>query len=927
MTLLLAPSVVDSQPTLSRIRDTPGFRVSFVDTTLANGLRVVLVPQRFAPIVSVSLMLRVGSRDDTPGRTGIAHLLEHLAGDPAFASQRRFGGWASGGFLPGFTGFSDTGYSARTPSANLDAVLFDFADLLQREHIGEMGLERGVRGVLAEHAQGVYNQAYGLSGLCAWEAYWRGITRCRSPEDIERDVRAATVDELRTLFRERYRPDNAVLVLAGDVDAPRALRSIARFVGARPAQPIPARRAAAPAQVRPQIRLAVTDRLATAPRVDVAFRGTPSGARDFAAVAVLQDLLVGSGSALLSRLLIDERQVAARVESWGEGFPGSTEPAPIGIGIVGRAQGQPDSLEQALTSAFSTIVNERLTARLVEQAKARLARSFVEETRARGPDALAYLLSELAVDGQTARINGWVDELDAVTLADVLAAARRYLLVPAQVVMHTLPDSAARAPGTSATIVTATTTTSPQATTTATTSSPAPPRATVVMPAVVSPSFSVPSPARVTLANGVQVLHVVDPRTPFFDVRLVIRHDGPAAALRTSPLAAVVRDVVPYGTATQSRAQLQATLDSLGLTLVVGQGATDEDGRTTTFRITGLASEFEAAMGVLGALVRAPALRADDIRAVMQQHNRTAATVPGDPRAFTQMRAWSLLSGTRSAGASSDLAARAPSADATLAAQVHALHRATYRPEITSLVVAGPVALADVRRWAERALGTWGGPSVATSRPRSTAMGCDARASVDTMRTAPPVDSERRAGSAQTTVTLATIIPTRTGADHALLAVAAAVLRARIGDRALTERWVSYGHRVQVAQSSCARAVSVQVSVPAAQAAQAVRAMQEELDALVTRPLASVETDVARNAVVMLRLSESVTAARVVDHVVVQEVNGAPTYWRDYAATLHRLTSGQFAQFAAMHLRQGPRAWAVLGDSAGVQAALDAVRR
>ncbi|GAB1343482.1 hypothetical protein MASR1M101_26090 [Gemmatimonas sp.] len=443
----LTPAQVVAQSTLTKWQATAGYQVEYRDTVLGNGLRVVVVPQDFAPMVAITLMLRVGSRDDPRDRPGMAHLLEHLAGDPSLATRRSFGGWAPAGFLPGFTGFGLTGFSARTPTANLEAAIADFADLLQHEHIAEMGIDIGVRGAVAEHRQGIFSQAYGLSSLCLWDIYWRGLNHCRDADEVEAQIRAATLDDLRQLFRARYRADQAVLVLVGKLEAARAMQLIKRHFTSITAAPPSERLPPAPEGIRLPVRVKVSDRLATVARIDLAFRTSSGVSPDFPALVVLHELFFGAPSALVSHLPVDEWRIASRVASVDFGFPGFAYPASMDVSITPVHATPPDSAERALQRAFGEIVESRLTNESVESAKLRVARKFMEETRARGPDGLAYFLGILAMDQQVTRINHWMLDVEAVTLADVQRVGRQYLGSQPQVVVETIPARSAASGG------------------------------------------------------------------------------------------------------------------------------------------------------------------------------------------------------------------------------------------------------------------------------------------------------------------------------------------------------------------------------------------------------------------------------------------------------------------------------------------------
>jgi len=443
----LTPAQVVAQSTLTKWQATAGYQVEYRDTVLGNGLRVVVVPQDFAPMVAITLMLRVGSRDDPPDHPGMAHLLEHLAGNPSLASNRQLGGWAPAGFLPGFTGFGLTGYAARTPTANLEAAIADFADLLQHEHIAEMGIETGVRGAVAEHSQGIFNQAYGLSSLCLWDVYWRGLSHCRDAAEIEAQIRKATLDDLRQLFRARYRPDEAVVVLVGDVEVARAVLLIGRHFTTKATARLSERPRPAAESSRQPLHLKVSDHLAAVGRVDLAYRTVDASSPDFPALVVLHELLFGRQQGLASRLLVDEWRIASRVESTDFGFPGSANPASMDVSISPVPAMRPDSAEQAWRLAVGEIVQRRLTEESVASAKLRVARTFIAETRARGPDGLAYFLGILAMDQQVARINYWLRDVDAVALADVQRVGRQYFGSQAQVMVETIPARSASSGG------------------------------------------------------------------------------------------------------------------------------------------------------------------------------------------------------------------------------------------------------------------------------------------------------------------------------------------------------------------------------------------------------------------------------------------------------------------------------------------------
>jgi predicted Zn-dependent peptidase len=281
--------------------------------TLPNGLTVILHPDRSLPQVTVNTWFWVGAKDEAPGRTGFAHLFEHLM----FMGTARVPGnqfdmlMESGGGANNASTSSDrTNYFSWGPSSLLPTLLWLDADRL--EGLGKamtaekLDLQRSV--VRNERRQSYENRPYGAASLLIPEALYPPGHPYRHPViGSHEDLEAATVEDVRAFFATYYVPANASLVVAGDFEPERAKELVMQTFGAVPAAPMPAHAAAPPVALEREVRRLVTDSV-NFPRLYLVWPGPPAyrdgdAALDLAA-AILAD---GESGRLYKRLVLDDR--------------------------------------------------------------------------------------------------------------------------------------------------------------------------------------------------------------------------------------------------------------------------------------------------------------------------------------------------------------------------------------------------------------------------------------------------------------------------------------------------------------------------------------------------------------------------------------------------------------------------------------------
>jgi zinc protease len=287
---------------------------------LPNGLRVILSRDDRAPIVAVNLWYSVGSRHEKPGKTGFAHLFEHLMfeGSANVAKGEHFSlVQAAGGTLNASTWLDRTNYFETVPSHELELALWlesdRLASLLSTMTQEKLDNQRDV--VKNERRYSVENQPYGtwdekLQALVYPESHPYHHSTIGSMEDLN----AASLADVSDFFASYYAPNNAVLTIAGDFDPPTALGLIDRYFGPIKSNPaIPAAPSTAvDAIIGAEVREVVPDRVPL-PRVYAAFRMPPFGTDGFDTLEVAVDVLGTGRASRLYRTLVREQQVAQDV--------------------------------------------------------------------------------------------------------------------------------------------------------------------------------------------------------------------------------------------------------------------------------------------------------------------------------------------------------------------------------------------------------------------------------------------------------------------------------------------------------------------------------------------------------------------------------------------------------------------------------------
>jgi predicted Zn-dependent peptidase len=420
---------------------TPIKKIQFTDSKLKNGLRVIISEDRSAPVVAVAVNYNVGSRDERKGRTGFAHLFEHMmfkGSENVGALEHPYLIFSNGGSMNGTTNKDRTLYYEILPSNQLDLALFLEADRMRSLEITSANLENQRNAVQEERRLGVDNQPYGKTFEVRDELAYENFAYEHSVIGSMADLSAATVDDVASFFKTYYAPNNAVLSVVGDVDAKVTLEKVRKYFESIPSQPAPPKVDMTEPDQKEERRTTLEDGLARLTRLDMVYKIPQSSSPDYDALRVLGTVLSGGRASRFYETIVRDKQLSTGVgagpgESRGPGLfniVGTVTPgkavadleAAIDAEIERVKTGpiQPWEMEKARNSARSQLVNNLGSA---------LGRAVTL-----GEDALFY--------DQPDRINTTADRIAKVTPEDVQRVAKQYLVKTGRTVVITVPKAA-----------------------------------------------------------------------------------------------------------------------------------------------------------------------------------------------------------------------------------------------------------------------------------------------------------------------------------------------------------------------------------------------------------------------------------------------------------------------------------------------------
>jgi zinc protease len=403
---------------------------------LDNGLTVVVSEDHSTPSFGISVVYKIGFRLEPRGRTGFAHLFEHMMFEgtpdaPKGVFSRVIQG--GGGLENGSTRYDYTDYIATAPVSALEPVLWLEADRMRTLDFSTKNLQNQRDVIKEEIRVNVKNRPYGLFfwtdiSHLAFDKWENGHDGYGSFEDLD----AATIEEVEAFHRTYYAPNNAVIGIAGDVNAENVFKLAEKYFGSIPAQPTPK-----PPDVSEPLNtkarsLTETDQFARVPAVAVAWKMPEPGSTDYVPAAVLGDLLAAGDASRLYQQLVKGKEILLQVQG-GLGWPLGdylTMDGPSLLVIFGLYKPNTDaaSVVAAIQSAVEQIAKDGVPAQELARTKTKMLSDFYSNM-----EPLVFRADTLALRqafvGDASQINQVAAQLDAVSVKDLKRVAATYLTV------------------------------------------------------------------------------------------------------------------------------------------------------------------------------------------------------------------------------------------------------------------------------------------------------------------------------------------------------------------------------------------------------------------------------------------------------------------------------------------------------------------
>jgi predicted Zn-dependent peptidase len=407
----------------------PSFEL--VHATLPNGLRVVLAPDRSAPVVGVAVLYDVGFRSEPEGRTGFAHLFEHLMFQGS-ANLEKLAHFryvqSSGGTFNGSTHPDYTNYFEALPSNALERGLFLEADRMLSPRITDENLANQIAVVKEEIRVNVLNRPYGgFPWLELPPVLFDTFPNAHNGYGDFVDLESATVDDAADFFRRYYAPGNAVLTVAGDLDPEQTLALIEKHFGGIPQRRVARRPNFGEPRLTEERRASTVDAHAPIPAVAIGYRvADPVRELDeHLANILLTELLSDGDASRLQRRLVQRdhlvTDVSAYLGEFGDPFD-ERDPTPLTITAHYPDAGSLDRILRGVDEELDRVANDGLAEGELDRVRTKLASTLFREMDAVISRSLNFAKFEL-IFGRAELISELPDRLSAISDIDVQQAA------------------------------------------------------------------------------------------------------------------------------------------------------------------------------------------------------------------------------------------------------------------------------------------------------------------------------------------------------------------------------------------------------------------------------------------------------------------------------------------------------------------------
>jgi zinc protease len=430
------------------------FNIPFEKYTLKNGMRVILSVDKSVPVVSVYVIYGIGARSEEKGRTGFAHLFEHMMfqGSANAPKGQHFKVVESnGGNLNGSTHPDYTDYFEVLPSNKLAVGLWLESDRMRSLAINQENLANQKEAVKQERRRNFDNQPYNTAIVDAWpQISFQNWQNSHSLIGSFEDLNAASVEDVTKFFRTFYAPNNAVLVLSGDVNVPEARKLVETYFGDIEPHPQPKHPdLAEPAGVKPRSEV-YKDALAQVPGVVIGYPGPPRRSPDYYALGMLDVLLTGGDSSRFQLDLVKGKQSVIQFEAnLGWPFASASDykgPGHYAAFLLYNPKFKGPEIVDQVQAEIAKVQKEGVDLKELNRVRTYLRAGTMAQLQTSLQRARLLGQYEL-LDGNPEFINTELASFLAVTPQQVQAVAQKYLMPEKRFVLQIEPAPRTENPG------------------------------------------------------------------------------------------------------------------------------------------------------------------------------------------------------------------------------------------------------------------------------------------------------------------------------------------------------------------------------------------------------------------------------------------------------------------------------------------------
>jgi zinc protease len=704
-----APAASPAAPAAGAVKP-----IAFTTRTLANGLRIYALRDTGTPNVAVQVWYDVGSKDDPKGRSGFAHMFEHLM----FKATRNLVPEQMdrltedvGGYNNASTNDDYTNYYELVPANHLQRLLFAEADRMASLVVEPTSFASEREVVKEELRRSTLARPYGkLFSTYMSAASYAVHPYARSTIGSINELQAASIDDVRAFHATYYRPDNAILVVSGNFDPAQLDGWIDRYFAPikRPAGPIPRVTVAEPPRTAPVVRT-VYEPNTPLPAVLMSWHVPPDRDADIPALSVLQTVLATGESSRLYENIVYREQLAQDAAAFLDTKQGTGNLIVYAILAGGKTAA---AGEAALAREIARFRDAPVSPAELAEAKNQILTAAIK-SRETAEGKAQTLASSVIVDGDPHAADRQLAAIAAVTAADVQLVARRYLGASQSVTIRYLPDSARPVAGGGDTIAVASTVQTaplaPPANIAVVT--PATGQARLLPPPPAAPiAATLPQPVETRLANGLRVVTVERHGLPIVTAALIATGGGATDPAARAGAAELTATLLTRGTTTRSATDIARQIEALGGSIA---GGADRDGASVSLTVK--SDQLAAAMPILADVAMHPAFAAAEVERARTQAIDAVTVALKSPGDLAGMVAGRAVFGTGPYAA--PLTGTPSSLKAITPADIARSYAGTWAPAQTTLVMVGDITPAAASALATAQLGHWQGKAATIAAP------------------------------------------------------------------------------------------------------------------------------------------------------------------------------------------------------------------